>query len=65
MLIRPHVEVEVLLVQLEFPDSHWSIKASPDAKSPFVLAALVASVTNKVSSVTNCAWPKDSEMLAA
>ena len=36
------LKLKVYWVQLEFPDSCWSIEASLDAKSPSVLAELVA-----------------------
>src|SRR5882757_10081612 len=36
------LKLKLYWVQLEFPDSRWSIKASPDAQSPSVLVVLVA-----------------------
>jgi hypothetical protein len=35
-------KLKLYWVQLEFPDSRWSIEASLDAQSPSVLAVLVA-----------------------
>ena len=36
------LKLELYWVKLEFPDSRWSIKTSPDAESSPVLAELVA-----------------------
>ncbi len=36
------VTLKLYWVQLEFPDSGWSIKANPDAEPPSVLAVFVA-----------------------
>ena len=36
------LKLKLYWVRLEFPDSRWPIKASLDAKSPSVLAVLVA-----------------------